>query len=81
MQLIVDDDKRGRLMSFYTIAFMGTAPFGALLGGALADKIGAPYTVMVGGISCILGAGWFLAKAPRLKKELTEKQEVSPKIM
>jgi len=46
LQTIVDDDKRGRVMSFYTMAFMGTAPFGSLLAGALASKVGAPTTLV-----------------------------------
>jgi len=45
LQTIVDEDKRGRVMSFYTMAFMGTAPFGSLLAGWVADKIGAPHTL------------------------------------
>ena len=56
LQTLVDDDKRGRVMSFYTMAFLGTAPFGSLLAGGLADRIGAPHTLLVGGAGCILGA-------------------------
>ncbi|OGS20585.1 MAG: MFS transporter [Elusimicrobia bacterium RIFOXYA2_FULL_40_6] len=56
LQLAVDDDKRGRVMAFYTMAFMGMAPFGSLLAGSLAGLIGAPNTVMLGGILCIAGA-------------------------
>lgn len=68
LQTIVDDDKRGRIMSFYTMAFMGTAPFGSFLAGALAKLIGAPYTVMIGGIACILGALIFARRLPGLKR-------------
>jgi len=68
LQTIVDDDKRGRVMSFYTMAFMGTAPFGSLLAGILASNIGAPRTLIIGGISCILGAVVFARKLPELKK-------------
>jgi MFS family permease len=68
IQTIVEDDKRGRVMSFYTMAFMGTAPFGSLLAGALASKIGAPNTLIVGGIFCILGAIVFGRKLPELKR-------------
>ncbi len=68
IQTIVDEDKRGRVMSFYTMAFMGTAPFGSLLAGSLADRIGAPYTLLFGGIGCILAAGWFYAALPRLRQ-------------
>ena len=68
LQTIVDDDKRGRVMSFYTMAFVGTAPFGSLLAGALANSLGAPDTLIIGGISCILGAAIFTSKLPSLKK-------------
>jgi MFS family permease len=56
LQTIVDDDKRGRVMSFYTMAFMGMAPFGSLLAGALAHRIGAPNTLLLGGLACVAGA-------------------------
>src|SRR4029079_4495316 len=52
LQTIVDEDKRGRVMSFYTMAFMGTAPFGSLLAGSVADRIGAPHTLLFGGLGC-----------------------------
>jgi len=68
IQTIVDEDKRGRVMSFYTMAFMGTAPFGSLLAGFLADRIGAPHTLLIGGIGCILAGGWFYAALPRLRQ-------------
>jgi MFS family permease len=56
LQTVVDDDKRGRVMSFYAMAFMGTAPLGSLMAGALAGKIGAPYTMVIFGLGCILGS-------------------------
>jgi len=59
MQTIVEESKRGRVMSFYTMAFIGVAPFGSLIAGFAANKIGAPYTVMVGGTLCMLTAFWF----------------------
>jgi MFS family permease len=68
LQTIVDDDKRGRVMSFYTMAFMGTAPFGSLLAGGLASSLGAPNTLIIGGISCVLGAIIFASKLSDLKK-------------
>lgn len=70
LQTIVDEDKRGRVMSFYTMAFMGTAPFGSLLAGSVADRIGVPYTLMFGGIGCILGALWFARSLPSLRKDV-----------
>jgi MFS family permease len=70
LQTIVDDDKRGRVMSFYTMAFMGTAPFGSLMAGYLASIIGAPNTLMIGGFSCILGAVIFARKLPEIKRTI-----------
>jgi len=68
IQTLVDEDKRGRVMSFYTMAFMGTAPFGSLLAGILAERIGAPYTLLIGGIGCVAGAVWFQLALPRLRQ-------------
>jgi len=70
LQTITDDDKRGRVMSFYTMAIMGTAPFGSLLAGALAKLIGTPLTIMIGGISCMAGALSFYRKLPELKRKV-----------
>jgi len=70
LQTIVEDDKRGRVMSFYTVAFMGTAPFGSLLAGGLASRLGAPNTLIIGGISCILGAVIFTSKLSDLRKRI-----------
>ena len=70
LQTIVDEDKRGRVMSFYTMAFMGTAPFGSLLAGSVAERIGAPYTLMLGGLGCILGALWFANSLPALRRDI-----------
>lgn len=67
LQTIVDDDKRGRVMSFYTMAFMGTAPFGSLIAGAAASRIGAQNTLFIGGLLCILGATAFAVRLPRLR--------------
>jgi MFS family permease len=68
LQTLVDDDKRGRVMSLYTTAFMGIMPIGSLLAGALASHIGAPRTVLIGGAICILGALIFARKLPALRK-------------
>jgi MFS family permease len=70
LQTIVDEDKRGRVMSFYTMAFMGTAPFGSLLAGIVAERIGAPHTLLFGGIGCILGALWFAQSLPALRRDV-----------
>lgn len=70
LQTIVDEDKRGRVMSFYAMAFLGTAPFGSLLGGALASRIGAPFTVAIGGVGCLLGASAFMYYLPTFRQVL-----------
>jgi len=59
LQMIADDDKRGRLLSIFITSFIGVMPFGALLAGAMADRIGAPNTVMIGGIVCLFVAIFF----------------------
>jgi len=61
LQTIADDDKRGRVMSFFVMSFMGLAPFGSLLFGGMADVIGAPYTLLIGGV-LILAAGVIFAR-------------------
>jgi predicted MFS family arabinose efflux permease len=63
----VPEDKRARAMSFYTMAFFGAAPFGSLFAGALADRIGAPHTVILTGACCLAGALWFTWEMPTLK--------------
>ena len=68
VQTIVDDSKRGRVMGFFAMAFMGTMPFGNLLGGTLARHIGAPATVILGGSMCIVAAALFARMLPRLRE-------------
>ena len=70
LQTIVDPDKRGRVMSLYAMAFMGMTPFGALIAGALAGRIGAPNTVLIGGIACLLTAGWFASRRGAFRREV-----------
>ena len=70
LQTIVDDDKRGRIMSFYTMAFMGMAPLGSLLAGILASKIGAMNTLVISGLSCVIAALIFSTRVPSLRKIL-----------
>lgn len=67
LQTIVEDDKRGRVMSIYTMAFFGVTPFGNLVAGGLANYIGSPNTVILGGIICILAAIVFSKQLPALK--------------
>jgi MFS family permease len=68
LQTIVDDEKRGRVMSFYSMAFQGMAPFGALMAGELAARIGAPATLVVSGGICIAGAAWFGLRLAEIRK-------------
>jgi len=67
LQTITDDDKRGRVMGFYSMSIMGTAPFGSLMAGGLAKVIGTPWTIFAGGFVTIIGGLFFLRKLPELK--------------
>jgi MFS family permease len=69
IQSMVPDQLRGRVMSVYSMMFMGMAPFGAFFGGALAHRIGAPMTVAIGGVTCLAGAIWFWRSLPDLRVE------------
>jgi MFS family permease len=70
IQTIVSEDKRGRVMSYYTMAFMGMAPFGSLLAGTMADKFGAPWTVIFSGLAVIVGAAWFTTQLPAVRRAI-----------
>ncbi|HJS91211.1 MAG TPA: MFS transporter [Steroidobacteraceae bacterium] len=70
IQSLVPDDKRARVMSYYTMAFFGAAPFGSLIAGALAQHIGAPYTVVATGTFCLAAVGWFSAELPKIRPEM-----------
>jgi MFS family permease len=70
IQTLVPEDRRGRVMSYYTAAFMGMAPFGSLLAGSLAHWIGAPRTVMFTGSCCIAGGLWFWSRLPAIRREM-----------
>jgi MFS family permease len=81
IQTLTSEDKRGRVMSYYTMAFMGMAPFGSLLAGTLAHAIpptplwivsgpvlaGAQWTVIINGLAIGLGALWFFSRLPALR--------------
>jgi MFS family permease len=81
IQTLVDEDKRGRVMSYYTMAFVGMAPFGSLLAGSMAHAIpstpawivtgivltGAQWTVVINGLVVVLGAAWFATRLPALR--------------
>jgi MFS family permease len=70
LQTLVDERMRGRVMSYYTMAFVGMAPFGSLMAGALAHAIGAPRTVIFSGVACILGSLWFWSRLPAIRKDI-----------
>jgi len=68
IQTIVDEEKRGRVMSFYTMAFLGTAPFGSLFAGSLSARFGAPHTVLLSGLLCFGAAIWFSQELPAIRR-------------
>lgn len=68
IQTIVEEEKRGRVLSFYTMSFLGTAPFGSLLAGWLSSRIGAPHTVVLSGVLCIATAVWFARELPAIRE-------------
>jgi len=70
IQTLVSEDKRGRVMSYYTVAFVGMAPFGSLLAGTMAHAVGAPITVIVSGALVLLGAAWFATQLRALRVEI-----------
>jgi len=68
LQTIVSDEKRGRVMSFYSMAFTGMAPFGSLLAGAVASRIGAPGMLRIGGGVCVLAGIWFSTQLKQIRE-------------
>jgi len=70
LQSIVEEDKRGRVMSIYATAFIGMAPLGNLFAGSLASWIGAPNTLIVSGAACIMGSLIFAVNLPQIRKEV-----------
>jgi MFS family permease len=76
LQTLVDEEMRGRVMSFYTLALMGIAPVGGLLAGILADRIGAPKAVLIGAPFCLLGAALFARKLPYLREKARAVMEI-----
>jgi MFS family permease len=67
IQTVVPETLRGRVMSLYTVAFLGTAPIGSLLAGVAAERIGAPATIAVGGACSLIFGLWFFTTLPRLR--------------
>ena len=70
LQTIVEPDKRGRVMSFFTTAFIGMAPLGNFAGGALASRIGAPHSVLLAGTMCLVAAFWYIRHLPILRSHI-----------
>ena len=68
IQTIVTDELRGRVMAFYTMAFLGTAPIGSLIAGVVADRVGPAATILGGGLSVLVVALWFAARLPKLRE-------------
>jgi len=67
IQTLVPETMRGRVMSYYTVAFVGMAPFGSLLAGGLAHAFGAPHAVMITGACCLVGAVWFSTRLKAIR--------------
>ena len=70
LQTLVDDDKRGRIMSLYSMAYIGTSPLGSLFAGVAAARFGAPLTIAAGGVACIAGSAAFALRLPRLREQV-----------
>jgi MFS family permease len=70
LQTVVDEDKRGRVMSLYSMAYIGLTPLGSLFAGALASRFGAPLTIAAGGLACMGGAFAFGARLPQLRAQI-----------
>ena len=68
LQLLVDEDMRGRVMSLYTMAFIGMSPIGSLAGGAIASRFGAPLAIALGGLGCLALAFWFSRRLAPLRE-------------
>jgi len=68
IQTVVEEDLRGRVMAFYTMAFLGTAPIGSLIAGVAADRIGPQRTILLGGLACIAAGMWFMYRLPLLRE-------------
>jgi len=82
IQTIVDEDKRGRMMSILAMSLFGTVPIGSLIAGALASRIGAENTILVGGTLCAVAAGLFLRALPQVRRAVRpiyERMGILPK--
>lgn len=70
LQTILEEDKRGRVMSFFTVSFMGMVPFGSLAAGALAEVIGPRETLLIGAAFCLAGGVLFARHLPRIREKV-----------
>jgi MFS family permease len=70
IQTLVEERLRGRVMSFYAMAFLGSAPLGSLISGLLADRVGPTATIFLGGVACIAGGAGFAAWLPRFRDKV-----------
>jgi MFS family permease len=70
LQTIVDEDKRGRVMSLYAVAFLGTAPLGSLLAGGIAEHFGAPTALAIAGLGALAGMFFFSRRLPELREQV-----------
>ncbi len=70
IQTIVPEERRGRVMGWYTLAFAGMMPFGSLLAGWLAQHVGAPHAVLITGLCVLAGAAWYASELSRLRREI-----------
>src|SRR5262245_18635880 len=70
LQTIVEDEKRGRVMSFFLMAYFGTTPFGSLIAGSLSDRFNAPITLALGGACCVVGSIWFATTLSSIEHQI-----------
>ncbi len=70
LQTIVADDKRGRVMSFYAMSVFGFSPIGSLIAGALASWMGAPYTLILGGVLCLFASLWYFGRLSEIRRAI-----------
>lgn len=75
IQTLAPEEKRGRVMSFYTMAFIGMTPFGSLLAGSLASRIGAPHTLVMSGVSVLLMNAWFYTRQSQMRSLMRPRYE------
>ena len=83
LQTLVKEEMRGRIMSLYTMAFVGMTPIGALVGGAIASRVGAPIAVVAGGLGCLALALWFATRVKPLRRivlPLYEEMGIIPEV-